>query len=205
MSSHAPINGPDPSTEELVLRARQEGGPAFAGLVERFRTELFLFVFFRTGSREDAEDLTQDIWMNAFRKLSGLKDPSLFKPWLFRSARNRVTDYHRRKRIRRIFGFGEMDDESRPTLEHRLADERPNGLDTLIQKDFWANLRNLVRGFSAREREVFMMRYLDQLSIREIAQVVDSSESSVKTHLHRAIKKAKGSSWLRTLKEERQP
>ncbi len=60
-----------------------------------------------------------------------------------------------------------------------------------MRNEFWAQVRMLSKRFSPMEREVFFLRFLDSLSLKEIAQVLNKSESAVKTHLYRAIKKFK--------------
>ena len=68
-------------------------------------------VFYRTHSRMDAEDLTQDVMLKAYRHIARLKSPEVFRSWLYRIAVNRVKDYYRRKKFKSLFGFVFMDQE----------------------------------------------------------------------------------------------
>jgi len=67
----------------------------------------------------------------------------------------------------------------------------PGALDTVIRKEFWLHVKQLTKRFSRMEKEVFFLRFVDDLNLREIAQTIKRSESAVKTHLYRAIKKFK--------------
>ena len=185
---------------EFVRRAVGGEHDAFDELVRSFHERLYRFVYFRTGSESDAWDLTQDIWMRAFDKLHGLKNPASFNPWLFRMAANRVKDFLRRKRIRKLVGFGELGNETdRP--EERIRDRAPDGFDKLVRKEFRQTTEHMFAFFSKKEKEVFRMRHFDQLSIREISEILRSSESGVKTHLHRALDKAGKSGLLEEFRE----
>ena len=84
----------------LVEQARAGDRNAFEKLIALHQDEIFRLVFFRTRSRFDAEDLTQDIFMAAFKYLPQLKDSDRFRPWLYKIALNRVHDFHRKNKFR---------------------------------------------------------------------------------------------------------
>lgn len=191
------IEGPTPVTM-LVERARSGDRAAFDELIGIFHEDIFRMVYYRTRSEMDAEDLTQDIFLQVLRHLPKLKDVERFRPWLFSIAVNRVRDYGRKKRLMTLFGLlgsGTRDeDEQEP--EDMGVDESPGALDQLLEQEFWERLQELSKVFSQLEREVFFLRFLDNLSIKEIAQALSKSESAIKTHLYRALKKFKDNSDL---------
>ena len=67
--------------------------------------------------------------------------------------------------------------------------DNPDALVHLMKQDFWNQVKRLLGKLSKMEREVFILRFMDYLSIKEISQVIKKSESTVKTHLHRALQK----------------
>jgi len=173
----------------LVERARGGDRDAFEKLIELHQGEIFRLVFFRTRSRIDSEDLTQDIFMSAFKYLPQLKDSDRFRSWLYRIALNRVHDFHRKNKFLAFFGITEHRDATEVAdVEPHL---NPGALDTVIRKEFWLHVKQLTKRFSRMEKEVFFLRFVDDLNLREIAQTIKRSESAVKTHLYRAIKKFK--------------
>jgi len=163
---------------------------AFARLVEIFQEEIHRMVYFRTGSAMDAEDITQEVFLKAFRHIGRLKDPRHLRGWLYRIALNSVRDHHRRRRVRMLF----------EKSARRRREEAPVGQGApaagveqiLLRREFWDRIRGLMDRLSRLEKEVFMLRFFDELKIREISIVLKRSESTVKTHLHRAIKKLAG-------------
>jgi len=149
----------------------------------------------------DAEDITQEVFMQAFRKLPGLKKVERFKSWLFSIAINRVRDFSRKKRFRVLFKMSGGNDEIK-TAEPQINDN-PEPINELMRQNFWKQIGLILDKLPRMEKEVFLLRFLDNLSIREISSALEKSESTVKTHLYRALVKfRKSSSTLQLLKEE---
>ncbi len=179
---------------ELVEKARSGDRDAFEQIILLYQNEIFRLVFFRIRSRMDAEDLTQDIFLAALKYLPQLKDSDRFRPWLYRIAINRVRDFHRKKKLLAFFGITEERDENDPLDVEPHRD--PGALDKVIREEFWTHVKQLSKRFSRMEKEVFFLRFVDEFNLREIAQILKKSESAVKTHLYRAIKKFKEDSAL---------
>jgi len=181
----------------LVDRAKGGDRSSFERLVRMFEGEIFRMVFYRTGSTMDAEDLMQDIFVKVFKNLPKLKEINSFKPWLFSIAVNRVRDYHRKKRIL-VFLGDKSDGIGGETAIHEIH-ENPQAYRQIIRREFWEHVGRFVKKLGRREQEVFLLRFLDQLSIKEITQILNKSESTVKTHLYRALHRFKESPELARL------
>jgi RNA polymerase sigma-70 factor (ECF subfamily) len=142
-------------------------------------------VYARVQSRTDAEDLVQDVFLKAYGSLSALRAPELFKAWLYRIAVNKVKDFRRRQKFAFLFSFTEEGKEQ----DH--PDMGPDSYDQLVGKQFWTRFNEFLGKLPRLQQEVFRLRFLDHLSIAEIALTLERSESAVKTHLYRAIVKFK--------------
>ncbi|MCP4681790.1 MAG: RNA polymerase sigma factor [Desulfobacterales bacterium] len=174
---------------------------AFAQLVDLFHGDIFRMIYSRIRSHMDTEDLTQDVFVLAYKNILKLKDISRFKSWLFSIAMNKVRDFYRKKRIQTLFGTSAEYQEA--PLSEEKPYEDPSILDDLMREEFWKRIKILLDKLSRREQEVFLLRFTDQLSIKEISQVLKKNESTVKTHLYRAINKfKKESELLQLLREE---
>jgi len=147
----------------------------------------------------DAEDLAQDVFLKAYRHLHKLKTPARFRSWIFSIALNRIRDYYRQQRLRRFFGLGDVD--SAASHPDRIDPAAPNGFSQLGRREFWELVAAMLKKMSGAEREVFRLRFIDQQSIAEIAQILNKGESTVKTHLYRAIAKFKAHPASSTLKD----
>jgi RNA polymerase sigma-70 factor (ECF subfamily) len=78
----------------------------------------------------------------------------------------------------------------------------PDSLQSLIKKDFWNQVGSFLKKLSAMEREVFMLRFMDHLTIREVSEVMKKNESTVKTHLYRSLQKFRREDALRHFLQE---
>jgi len=170
-----------------VEQARSGDRRAMSELIAMFREDIYRMVYYRTGNRMDAEDLTQEVFLKVFDNLKSLKDTAMFRPWLYRIAVNRVNDYHRRKKFLSFF-VPAGDREDGPEMEDVKGSDE-SVLDQVIKKEFWREVESFMRRLSKLEREVFQLRFMDHLGIAEISVVLGRGESTVKTHLYRAVKK----------------
>jgi len=157
-------------------------------------------IYYRVRDRMDAEDLTQDVFVRAYRNIARIREPHKFRSWLFTIAVNRVNDYLRKKRVRSIFKSSDEDPDVQPVTTD--LQDPPEALEQVLKEDFWRHIGRIATKLSKMEREVFMLRFLDNLNIDEIAQILKKSESTVKTHLYRALAKFKKEKGLRQFLQE---
>ena len=174
---------------ELVEKAQAGDQTAFHRLVDHFQPEIYRMIYYRSRSKMDAEDLTQDVMLKAYKNIGRLKSPEVFRSWLYRIAVNRVRDYYRKKQFRSMFGMVSMDEDSfHESAEMAVAPEAEGGIS---RQDFWRQIEQMLTSFSRMEKEVFLLRFFDQLTIKEISATLKKNESTIKTHLYRALRKAK--------------
>jgi RNA polymerase sigma-70 factor (ECF subfamily) len=184
----------------LVDQARAGNRSALARLADQFHQEIFRMVFYRIRSRVDAEDVTQDVFLKAFQKISSVKEAAKFRGWLFSIALNRIRDFQRKKRFRSLFKKEDENIESHPI--EKAGSDQPEALAQVMQKDFWRQVGLILEKLPTMEREVFLLRFFDHLSIKEIAGALKKNESTVKTHLYRALAKFKKEPAMRQLLNE---
>ncbi len=170
---------------------------AFGALADRFSGRMFRMLYARTRSRMDAEDLTQEVFIRAMENLHRLRDPDRFAPWLFSIAVNLHRDHWRRKKAAEVFSLAWK--RKRPEADPPEAEEN------VASAQFWTRVHAFSGRLSSTEREVFFLRFVDDLSIREMAEVLKKSESAVKTHLYRALSKFRAENGLRDWLKEFEP
>jgi RNA polymerase sigma-70 factor, ECF subfamily len=174
---------------ELVESARAGDQLAYHRLVDRFQPEIFRMLYYRTRSQMDAEDLTQDVFLKAYKHLARLESPRVFRSWLYRIAVNRLNDHFRKQRFRALFVNTSVDEETfQETPEMAVPSQAQ---DNLERREFWRQVEKMLDALSRMEREVFLLRFFDQLSIKEMTAALGKNESTIKTHLYRALKKIK--------------
>lgn len=175
--------GPD---QELVRRVLEGEEPLFSALVRRYQARVVAHVVRMVGSREDALDLAQEIFLKVFQALDRYNPEFKFSTWLFRIAGNAAID-HLRKRRPRTVPLEIADPESRTGVS-AIEHESP-GLDP------YGELRNVERGEAISRaiadlplefRELITLRHFGGLSYEEIARLKNMPLGTVKNKLFRA-------------------
>ncbi|MEN8231538.1 MAG: RNA polymerase sigma factor [Thermodesulfobacteriota bacterium] len=172
----------------LADSARDGNRWSFQELMSMFQEDIYRLVYYRTFSQMDAEDITQEVFVQAYRKLKSLNDTQKFRAWLYTIAVNRCNDFLRKKKYLSLLRM-------RSVQEQEFMEEGKgmgnNYNDSIVKKRFWEQVRSLLDKLSVMEREVFTLRFMDHRNINEIAVILDKSESTVKTHLYRALNKVR--------------
>lgn len=152
---------------------RGEGG--FATIVRDYWEVVYRFLHRMTGDPHETEDLTQETFLRALNRLDTFQGGSGLRVWLLRIAANAYFDLQRR---RRRVAFGPLDREppaSEPAADHHL-----------VVSEQAALLRAALEGLSETTRMVFHLRATEDLSFREIADLVGTTEQAARWHMHQA-------------------
>lgn len=172
----------------LVERARSGDRVGFQELVSMFQEDIYRLAYYRTFSQMDAEDLTQEVFERAYRKISNLQDPQRFRAWLYSIAVNRCNDFLRKRKFLAMLKLRTAEEQDVRNTDVDTDNKFTAGIE---RKRFWKEVRTMLGRLSAMEREVFTLRFMDHRNISEIAAILDKKESTVKTHLYRALKKVR--------------
>jgi len=171
----------------LVARVQEGNVAAFDILVRRYRERLYGVVYNLTSNREDANDITQEAFIKAFRSISSFKGKSSFFTWLYRIAVNTSISHLKKNRRRRFFSFDNIDEEQignseiLDKLTARSRAERPALLKELQEK-----LNEALQTLSIKHRTVVVLFEVEGLSHAEIAEITKTTEGTVRSRLHYA-------------------
>ena len=184
---------PDESDGTYARRVQEGNREAFRVLIERYEGMVFDLAHQYADSPEDAEDLAQDAFMRAFRRIGDLKNPDRFSSWLYGIALNRCRDYAKNVR-RETYPFSRTEEREDADA---LAGENRGQVDDLIAEErseqLWAALDEL----SSTYATPFLLKYRDGMTYKAMSKRLDVSVSALKVRVHRARKK------LRTLLDDR--
>ncbi|HLF57548.1 MAG TPA: sigma-70 family RNA polymerase sigma factor [Thermoanaerobaculia bacterium] len=162
----------------LVLRAQLGSQDAYAGLFRRYDARLLFYLRRLVGSRADAEDVRQEVWMTVVRKLATLEEPAAFRTWLYRIARHRGISWLRQRRPEVSLDEAAPHDE--PVVERESDEEAGFGPEEA------AAVRAALDTLPPGQREILSLRFLGGLSYAEIAGVLDRPVGTVRSRLHTA-------------------
>ncbi len=170
----------------LAERALAGDEDAFAILVHRYRPWLFSFICHLTHNGTEAEDILQYVFLKLYLALPALRIDQPLEPWLFQVAHNRCVDEARRKRM---WSFSEVEAGMRTSEVSELAlllDTHPLPEEVAEQHELQSFVQYAISTLPAKYRAIVLLRYEEQLSFAEIAQVLGIPEQTAKTYMHRA-------------------
>lgn len=171
--------------QELVSRARAGDTAAFEQLMLDSQDRVYTLCLRMTGDREDALDLAQETFFNAWRGLGSFQGNSSFSTWVYRLASNACIDFLR-KRKRRQQGESphSLDDEEAPLPEP--ADPRGSPEEELERRELRRAVERGLQALPDHHRQVLVMRELSGMSYQEIGAVLDLDLGTVKSRIARA-------------------
>lgn len=170
------------SDQELIALA-QTDAEAFAALYQRYLPSVYRYLLGFTGSREDAADLTQQVFARAFEHISRYEDRGLpFTAWLLRIARNAATDAGRRRRP--VLAWEHLPTRTLPAAGTSVED-------TALRREELQQLLLLVRRLPTEKQDLLALRFGGRLTCAEIAQIVGKSEAAVRKQIGRTLHQLK--------------
>lgn len=173
-------------TESELVQAAQSGDQnAFGKLVEANQGRIYQLCYRMTGNPEDAADLTQDAFLNAWRSLSGFGGQSAFSTWLYRLAANACIDFLRREKRRGALSMT-LEDDREDDRQADVPDERFSPQQSLEREETRRAVREGLAALSPEHREILLLREIEGLSYHEIGQRLDLEEGTVKSRIARA-------------------
>jgi RNA polymerase sigma factor (sigma-70 family) len=167
---------------------RRGDDAAFGVLFERYHRRLIAFAAGMVADHRRAEDVTQEVFISALRRLRATDAPIVFKPWIYEIARNACIDTFRRARRAEEVSLDVEEGPAAGAVAH-LANTAPGPVAALDDKERLADLRGAFGGLSDAERDALVMRELEGRSYREIGERLEMARPAVESTLFRARRK----------------
>lgn len=169
-----------PSDIEIISIVLKGDHNAYALLVERYKSYVFTLTLRFTKSREDAEEVSQDIFVKAYRSLADFKGASKFSTWLYTIVNTTCITFLRKKRLQ----VQSLDDER--TFE--LADSQDSGFraNQVEQKSRLNMVNQAIALLNPDDAEIITLFYKNEQSLEEIGQILGLEVNTAKVRLHRA-------------------
>jgi RNA polymerase sigma-70 factor (ECF subfamily) len=181
----------------LVKRACGGEPEAFEQIVELNKKKIFYLAFDLTGSREDAQDLSQDVFIKAFRSLKKFKGDASLSSWLYRITLNAFLDRTRKLSFRKEREYQPLEVVNEtaagsPFEENEIFPARhtAHGPENYAEsRQIQMHIQAALEHLTPRERAVFVMRHYREMSGKKVGELLGISEGTVKSLLFRAVKK----------------
>lgn len=169
-----------PPDGEILRQIAQGNLARFDLFVDRHKRPLFAYILSKTPDRHRAEDLTQEVFLKAFRNPPAQLNHESARPWLLTLARHTVIDDHRARSSRPSLCSGELPDH---------AHHRDTPLERLTRADTAAHLRELIRQLPEEQRETLTLRIDAQLTYQQIADLTETPVQTVRSRMRYALDK----------------
>ncbi len=162
----------------IILDAINGKASAFGLLYDKYNEQIYRFIYLKVSHREEAEDLAHQVFLNAWQNIKNYKFKGFpFSSWLYQIARNQVIDHYRTKKD--VFDIENIEEPATPG--NSLSDKLELDMEIEIVKKAILKLRQ-------EQQDIIILRFVDDLSPKEVAIALKRPESTVRVIQHRAIK-----------------
>jgi RNA polymerase sigma-70 factor, ECF subfamily len=170
-------------TAKIARGLRERDMDLLADLVERYQRRLVRYLLYLTGRRDYAEDLAQETWIRVLQRGSQYNGRQRFEPWLFAIARNLAIDYLRKKG-RAVATESLPDDRDAMPL---LASSDPSPFEAAARSEDAMRLAGRLQILPPLYREALLLRFQEDLSLAEMAQVLGAPTTTVTSRIYRGL------------------
>jgi RNA polymerase sigma-70 factor (ECF subfamily) len=169
--------------DELVFKSQQGDVNAFGELVDRYHGKIYGLTYNMTSNREDAEDLTQEVFIKAFEALPKFKGNSSFYTWLYRIAVNKTINYRKKRNRKRSLSLDQFDQEIKVDEVYHDLIAKGSPLRNVSLTELQEKLNEALQNLSEKHRTVLVMHDMQGIPHEEIAKVVKASVGTVRSRL----------------------
>jgi len=149
-------------------------------LIHQKNIERFISSYVKTN--DDALDLVQNTLESSWRKMHQLKDPGKAKSWLFSIAYHEIKKYYRKKKVE----FSLFSDMSNDNDIENIEDKSSHFVELVNKKEDYQRLRSAINILDEKNRHLIWLRYVEELSIKEIAEILEMNYNSTRVYVTRA-------------------
>lgn len=173
----------NPSDDLKLIQEFKNGNEqAFNQLVLRYQEKIYWIVRRMIGNHDEADDITQNVFIKAYHSLKKFKGESSFYTWIYRIAINLSLNEIRRKKLRQVLSLGEHD-----SAYHQSQDLQP--LEQLEKEEQRMLIQQAIDLLPEKQKKVFVLRYYEELPYEEISRILGTSVGGLKANYFFAVKK----------------
>jgi len=169
--------------KDIIKRAIQGEASAFGLLYDKYQPQIYRFIYFKVGHREEAEDLTHQVFLKSWQNINDYNFLGFpFSSWLYSVARHQIIDYYRTKKVN--IAIEEISELKTENLDPDISD--------IIDKNFdIERIKKSIGQLKDEQQDVIILRFIEDFSLQEIASILSKTEGAVKLLQHRAINNLK--------------
>lgn len=169
----------------LIAACQQGDARAFRRVFEIYRDRVYALCCHMAGNDQDAEDLTQEIFIQAFKNIGSFRAESAFGTWIYRIAANRCLAASRLRRPK----FASVEEMAQRNVVPMAKEANPE--EQLARKELMKRVEEAISGLPESQRLLFVLGTQMGMKYRQIGEIVDCSEDAVKVRMHRARRRVR--------------
>jgi len=179
-----------PKEEKELIRLAQKNPEVFAAIYAQYYPRIFEYALKRTANLQVAQDITSETFFKALRKLWQFRWRNVpFSSWLYRIATNEVRQYFRKRKYHAA-SLDELQESGfEPMSDGNPATEMMEAQEKLQQHADFLSCQRLISQLDLKYQEVLSLRFFERKEIKEIGEILGKSEGTIKSLLHRGLKK----------------
>jgi len=177
------LKSDDPTDLDLVHRSQAGDSAAYEELVRRYHGRIYGLIYSMTSSREDAEDLAQEVFIKAWKALGHFREQSGFYTWIYRIALNCTINFRKKRNRRQNVSFDEFDPDIKTAESYREFSSKGSVLRKMSLGEFQEKMNGALLKLSEKHRAVVVMHDVQGMPHAEIAKVMRCSEGTVRSRL----------------------
>ncbi|MGA2261036.1 MAG: sigma-70 family RNA polymerase sigma factor [Acidobacteriota bacterium] len=172
--------------DATLMIAFQDGNEeAFDHLLDKYQGPIVNFIYKFVNNTAEAEELAQEVFLRVYRARHRYQPKARFAAWIYRIAANLSIKEADRKRRMHFWSHNYNSAEDSPAMEEHFRDPAPDAERRLISTEMGQVIRRAIRSLPRNEKIALVLRRYQELSYKEIAEIMDCTEAAVKTYIHR--------------------
>lgn len=176
----------DHGEKALIQKAKQGDLTAFEELILKHEKIVYNVALRMMNHSEDAKDISQEVFLKAYRNIANFDERSAFSTWLYRITTNTCIDEMRKRKGRQSYSLEEELENEDGTMQRQIADEGDTPEESLLREERKSEILQALEKLSAEHKAAVVLRDVKGLSYEEISEILDLSLGTVKSRISRA-------------------
>ena len=175
----------DLKERDLIRKAKQGDMHAFEELILKHEKIVYNVALRMMNHGEDAKDISQEVFLKAYRSLSNFDERSAFSTWLYRITHNTCIDEMRKRKGKQSYSLEEELENEEGSMQRQIADEGDTPEESLLREEQKSEILQALDNLSAEHKAAIILRDVKGLSYEEIAEILELSLGTVKSRISR--------------------
>lgn len=172
--------------KELIGKAKQGDVEAFEKLIEGCQKKVFNIAFRMLGNFDDASELSQEVFLKAYKSIKNFKGDSLFNTWIYKVTTNACLDEIRKRKNKKVVSLDEDIEIGGNEMKRQIKDDSPGPELTAEDNELKRAVKDSINMLSEEYRTVIVLRDIQGFSYEEISGIIKCPEGTVKSRINRA-------------------